>query len=248
MPRAQLGTATRASSDARCPPSSATATITTTPSNALASPLDRSRGAWTSPMAAHETCGVRGRVASTARYCMTVGGTVVLVIGTLCFAWWSEDDAAVQPGSLNPTVGHPSPKIPVVWLKSVSLLCCSMGGLLLFSGLLWSIQESTKRSSRGDLYQLSRGLHPLAVESSEKNCRPPKEAVIPTYEEAMYCPLAEGPLQVPMQPEEEEDLQCHAQGDALLGSPSLTPPPSYESIILAPGALSGPRAASSSPG
>lgn len=54
MPRAQLGTATRASSDARCPQSSATATITTTPSNALASPLDRSRGAWTSPMAAHE--------------------------------------------------------------------------------------------------------------------------------------------------------------------------------------------------
>lgn len=102
---------------------------------------------------------------------MTVGGTVVLVIGTLCFAWWSEDDAAVQPGSLNPSVGHPSPTIPVVWLKSVSLLCCSMGGLLLFSGLLWSIQESTKRSSRGDLYQLSRGLHPLAVESSEKYCR-----------------------------------------------------------------------------
>ncbi|XP_036034477.1 transmembrane protein 61 [Onychomys torridus] len=194
-----------------------------------------------------QTCSVRGRgVASTVRYCMTVGGTVVLVIGTLCFAWWSEDDAAVQPDSLAPTVGHPSPKIPVVWLRSVSLLCCSLGGLLLFSGLLWSIQESTKRSSQGDLYQLSRGLHHLAVESSEKSYRPPKEAVIPTYEEAMYCPLAEGSLQSPVQPE-EEDLQCHAQGDALLRSPSLLPPPSYQSIMLARGAVSGPRATSSSP-
>ncbi|OBS64911.1 hypothetical protein A6R68_06562 [Neotoma lepida] len=175
---------------------------------------------------------------------MTVGGTVVLVIGTLCFAWWSEDDTAVQPGSPAPTVGYPLPKIPLIWLKSVSLLCCSMGGLLLFVGLLWSIQESTKRSSQGDLYQLSRDLYYLAVESSEKSCRPPKEAVIPTYEEAMYCPLAEGPLQSPVQPE-EEDLQCHALGDALLGSPALLPPPSYESIVLAQGADS---AASSSQG
>ncbi|KAL6087239.1 hypothetical protein STEG23_012360 [Scotinomys teguina] len=199
----------------------------------------------------YPTCGVRGRVASTVRYCMTVGGTVILVIGTLCFAWWSEDDTAVQPDSLAPTVGHPLPKIPLVWLKSVSLLCCSMGGLLLFFGLLWSIQESTKRLSQGDLYQLSRDLYHLAAESSQKSCRLPKEAVIPTYEEAMYCPLAEGPLQSPMPPEEEEeeeDLQCHTLGDALLGSPSLLPPPSYESIVLAQGAVLGPHAASSSPG
>ncbi|XP_012970292.1 transmembrane protein 61 isoform X2 [Mesocricetus auratus] len=197
-------------------------------------------------MAACETC-ARGRVASTVRYCMTVSGTVILVTGTLCFAWWSEDDTPVQPGSLAPTVEHPLPKIPPIWLKSVSLLCCSMGGLLLLFGLLWSIQESSKRSSQGELYQLSRDLYHLAVESSEKNCRPPKEAVIPTYEEAMYCPLAEGPRPSAMQPE-EEDLQCHAPGDALLGSPSHSPPPSYESIILAQGAVYGPRAAGSSSG
>lgn len=117
-----------------------------------------------------QTC-VRGQVASTVRYCMTVIGTVVLVIGTLCFAWWSEDDTAAQPGSLAPTVEHPLPKIPPIWLKSVSLLCCSLGGLLLLFGLLWSIQESSKRSSQGELYHLSRDLYHLAVESSEKNCR-----------------------------------------------------------------------------
>ncbi|XP_051043974.1 transmembrane protein 61 [Phodopus roborovskii] len=197
-------------------------------------------------MAACETC-ARGQVASTVRYCMTVSGTVVLVIGTLCFAWWSEDDAAVQPGSLPPTMEHPLPKISPIWLKSVSLLCCSMGGLLLLFGLLWSIQESSKRSSQGELYQLSRDLYHLSVDSSEKNCRPPKEAAIPTYEEAMYCPLAEGPWPSPVQPE-EDDLQCLTPGDALLGSPSLSPPPSYESIIFVREAVSDPGAASSSPG
>lgn len=62
----------------------------------------------------------------------------------------------------------------------------------------------------------------------------------------MYCPLAEGPLQCPVQA--EEDLQCHAPEDARLGSTSFSPPPSYESIILAHGAVSGSSAASSSPG
>lgn len=61
----------------------------------------------------------------------------------------------------------------------------------------------------------------------------------------MYCPLAEGPLPPPVQPEEED---LHALGHALLGSPSLLLPPSYESIILAQEAVSGPHAASSSPG
>ncbi|KAL1777376.1 transmembrane protein 61 [Sigmodon hispidus] len=198
-------------------------------------------------MAACETC-VRGRVAFTVRYFMTVGGTVILVIGALCFAWWSDDDPAVQPDSLSPTVGHPRPRTPPKWLKSVSFLCCSMGGLLLFFGLLWYIQEGTRRSSQGELYQLSRDLYHLAVESSEKTHRLPKEAV-PTYEEAMYCPLAEGPLQFPVQPEEEgEDCQCHALGDSLLGSSTLLPPPSYESIILSQEAVSGPRAASASQG
>lgn len=102
------------------------------------------------------------------RYCVTIGGTVVLVAGILCFAWWSEGNAAVQPGSPDPAVKQPLPAMPLTWLKSVSFLCCSMGSILLFLGLLWSIQERTKKSSQGDLYRLSRDLYHLAVESSEK--------------------------------------------------------------------------------
>lgn len=52
VPRAQLGTATRASPDACCLQNSAT--TTTTPSNALDSPLDRSCGSGTSLMAVRE--------------------------------------------------------------------------------------------------------------------------------------------------------------------------------------------------
>lgn len=201
---------------------------------------------WALPMAACETC-VRGRAVSTVRYCVTVGGTVVLVVGILCFAWWSEGNAVVQPDSPDAAVKQPLPEMPLTWLKSVSFLCCSMGSILLFLGLLWSIQERTKKSSQGDLYRLSRDLYHLAVESSEKESyRPPQNTAIPTYEETVYCPLAEGPLQFPIQP--EEDFQGHALGDARLGSTSLSAPPSYESIILAQGPVSGSSAASSSPG
>lgn len=185
-------------------------------------------------------------MASTVRYCMTVGGSVVLVVGTLCFASWSKGNVAVQPGSLPTTVKQPSPEMPPTWLKSVIILCCSVGGLLLFFGLLWSIQERTKKLSQGDFYRLSRDLYRLAVECPVKEpYRPPKEAVIPTYEETMHYPLAEGLLQFPVQP--EEDLQCHAPGDALLGSASFSRPPSYESILLAQGPVSGLSAAGSSP-
>jgi hypothetical protein len=99
---------------------------------------------------------------------MTVGGSVVLVVGTLCFASWSEGSVAVQPGSLPATVKQPSPEMPPTWLKSVIILCCIVGGLLLFFGLLWSIQERTKKSSQGDFYRLSRDLYRLAVECPVK--------------------------------------------------------------------------------
>ncbi|TKC39826.1 hypothetical protein EI555_007451 [Monodon monoceros] len=49
-------------------------------------------------MAARKTCD-SGCVASTLCYCMTVTGMVVLVAGTLCFAWWSEEDAEEEPAS-----------------------------------------------------------------------------------------------------------------------------------------------------
>ncbi|XP_038522063.1 transmembrane protein 61 isoform X1 [Canis lupus familiaris] len=137
------------------------------------------------------------RAASTLRYCMTVSGTVLLVAGTLCFAWWSEGDA---------------------------------GGLLLLLGLLWSIKVSTRGPPRRDPYHLSRDLYYLTVEPSEKESyRVPKVAAVPTYEEAVCCPLAAGPPTPPAQPA-EEGLEDRASGDALLGA-QCPPPPSYESIV-----------------
>lgn len=110
--------------------------------------------------------------ASTLRYCMTVSGTVVLVAGTLCFAWWSEGDASTQPGQLAPPTEHPVPEGPSPLLRSVSFICCGAGGLLLLIGLLWSFKASTQGPPRWDLYHLSRDLYYLTVESSEKeSCR-----------------------------------------------------------------------------
>lgn len=86
-----------------------------------------------------QTCD-RGCVASTLRYCMTVSGMVVLVAGTLCFAWWSEENTGAQPGQPAPPTGHPAPEAPRTLLRSISFLCCSAGGLLLLLGLLWSIE------------------------------------------------------------------------------------------------------------
>lgn len=74
-------------------------------------------------------------------------------------------------------------------------------------------------------------------------------AAIPTYEEAMRCPLVEGPLTSPAHTL-EEDLELSASGDALLRAQSALPPPSYESLILAADSTSGettPGAASSCP-
>ena len=108
------------------------------------------------------------RAASTLRYCMTVSGTVLLVAGTLCFAWWSEGDAGTQPGQPAAPTGHPMPEAPNPLLRSVSFFCCGAGGLLLLLGLLWSIKVSTRGPPRRDPYHLSRDLYYLTVEPSEK--------------------------------------------------------------------------------
>ena len=114
-----------------------------------------------------QTCD-RDRVASTLRYCMTVSGTVVLVAGTLCFAWWSEGDAAAQPSQPVPPARRPVPEAPGPLLRSVSFFCCGAGGLLLLFGLLWSIKAHTRGPPRWDPYHLSRDLYYLTVEPSEK--------------------------------------------------------------------------------
>ncbi|XP_069418143.1 transmembrane protein 61 isoform X3 [Ovis canadensis] len=125
-----------------------------------------------------KTCD-RARVASTLSYCMMASGMVVLVAGTLCFAWWSEGDPG-PPQSAPPT-GYPEPEAP--------------GALL----------------------------------------RTPK-VIVPTYEEAVRCPLAGG-LSTPPASPVEEDLECSASGDALPGAQPPLPPPSYESLIFATGGI-----------
>uniref|UniRef100_A0A2K6GTR5 Transmembrane protein 61 n=1 Tax=Propithecus coquereli TaxID=379532 RepID=A0A2K6GTR5_PROCO len=191
-------------------------------------------------MPAPEMCH-RGCVASTLRYCMTVSGTVVLVAGTLCFAWWSEGNVGAQTGPLATPTEYPGAEAPRPLLRSVSLFCCGTGGLLLLFSLLWSIKASTRGPPQWDLYHLSRDLYYLSVESSQKeSCRTPKVA-IPTYEEATHCPLTEGPPTPPADPT-EEDPECGALGDALLGTQPPFHPPSYESISFALGAVSGETA------
>ncbi|KAM9687936.1 transmembrane protein 61 [Trichechus inunguis] len=203
-------------------------------------------------MAAPEMCD-RGHVASTLRYCMMVSGTMVLVVGTLCFAWWSEGDTGAHPGQLASPTGHPAPEAPGPLLRSVSFFFCSAGGLLLFFGLLWSVKASTQGPTQWDPYHLSRDLHYLTVETLEKeSCRTPKVVTIPTYEEAVCCSLTAA--EVPPAPpaySTEEDLKCSTSGDAPLGTQPPWPPPSYESIVLALDAVSEettPGAASSRPG
>ncbi|KAL2772477.1 transmembrane protein 61 [Daubentonia madagascariensis] len=184
----------------------------------------------------------KGYVASTLRYCMTVSGTMVLVAGTLCFAWWSEGNAGAQTDQLAPPTEHPDPEAPRPLLRSVSFFCCGTGGLLLLFGLLWSIKASTRGPPQWDPYHFSRHLYYLSMESSQKeSCRTPKVVAIPTYEEATRCPLTEGPPMPSAYPT-EEDPECGASGDALLGTQPSFPPPRYESITLALGAVSGEAA------
>lgn len=171
--------------------------------------------------------------------------------GTLCFAWWSEGDVGVQPNQPTSPPGHPAPKAPSTLLRSVSFFCCGAGGLLLLLGLLWSIKVSTWGPPGWDPYHLSRELYYLTVEPLEKeNYRTPKMVDIPTYEEAVHCPLTEVSPPPPTY-SMEEGLDCNISGDALLGTQPSLPPPSYESIILAVGGTSGeitPGAACYCPG
>ncbi|XP_045713493.1 transmembrane protein 61 [Phyllostomus hastatus] len=191
-------------------------------------------------MAAPQNCD-RGQVASTLRYCMMVGGMAALVAGTLCFAWWSEGDTGGQASQPAPPTGHPTPESPRPLLRSISFSCCGAGGLLLLLGLLWSCKASIWARPRWDPYHLSRDVYYLTVEPEEKeSCRTPKLVAIPTYEEAVHCPLVEGPLAPPAYPQ-EEDLMHSASWAALLGTQPASPPPGYECSILAVEAIPGEK-------
>ncbi|XP_062046071.1 transmembrane protein 61 [Lepus europaeus] len=172
------------------------------------------------------------RMASATRCCMTAGGLVILVTGTLCFAWWSEGEAGAPPTQQAPPTEHPAPATPGPLLRPVSFLCCSVGGLLLLCGLLWSLKASVQGPPQWDPRPCPRDLDYCTMEAlDKKSCRTPEGVTIPTYSEAMHRPLAEGLPTPPVYPM-QADLKCSAPGDALLGTPPPLPPPSYESVVL----------------
>lgn len=61
---------------------------------------------------------------------------------------------------------------------------------------------------------------------------------MPTHADVMHYSPAEA-LPAPPAYSMEEDLQDHAPGDAMLGTPPPFPPPSYESIVLDVNPISG---------
>ncbi|XP_067391559.1 transmembrane protein 61 [Emydura macquarii macquarii] len=135
-------------------------------------------------------------MAASFRYGVTITGAVLLVTGTLCFAWWS--DGEVGPTSSNDAmaVAHGEAKAVLnssssssnALLRSVSFFCCGIGGLLLLFGLLWSVKANARGVSRHYQYHFSRDLHYFTVEPLEKRtCSAWDASAIPTYEEALNC-------------------------------------------------------------
>ncbi|XP_072505691.1 transmembrane protein 61, partial [Notamacropus eugenii] len=124
-----------------------------------------------------ETCD--RRVASSFRYGVTITGAVVLVTGTLCFAWWSDGDMgpslspgtkASLPGKAAPLTGTPAPTTapPSALLRSVSFFCCGIGGMLLLWGLLWSAKANVQAAPRYHPSRLPRDPSYFTAEPSQK--------------------------------------------------------------------------------
>ncbi|XP_043855993.1 transmembrane protein 61 isoform X2 [Dromiciops gliroides] len=199
------------------------------------------------------------KVASSFRYGVTITGAVVLVIGTLCFAWWSDGDMepsgsprakAPLPGKAAPLAGSPAPTAapPSALLRSVSFFCCGVGGMLLLWGLLWSAKANVRAPPRCYHGRLPRDLSYFTAEPVQKWRSSWSSTSVPTYEMAMTCS--------PPVPEEEENspppysradgtrpgrLTRSVSDGALLVPPQpgmwgnqdtawISPPPSYESI------------------
>uniref|UniRef100_A0A8C3H6R3 Transmembrane protein 61 n=1 Tax=Chrysemys picta bellii TaxID=8478 RepID=A0A8C3H6R3_CHRPI len=117
-------------------------------------------------------------MAASFRYGVTITGAILLVTGTLCFAWWS--DGEVGPTSNNDAMAVPHGEAKVVpnssssnaLLRSVSFFCCGIGGILLLFGLLWSVKANARGMSRHYQYHFSRDLHYFTVEPLDKRtCR-----------------------------------------------------------------------------
>ncbi|XP_074858887.1 transmembrane protein 61 [Carettochelys insculpta] len=140
-------------------------------------------------------------MAASFRYGVTITGAVLLVTGTLCFAWWS--DGEVGPPSNSDAVSVPHGEAKVVpnssssnaLLRSVSFFCCGIGGILLLFGLLWSVKANARGMSRHYQYHFSRDLHYFTVEPLDKRTFSAWDSsAIPTYEEALNCRPAQSHL------------------------------------------------------
>ncbi|NXG67486.1 TMM61 protein, partial [Hemiprocne comata] len=131
--------------------------------------------------------------AASLRYGMTITGAVLLVTGTLCFAWWSDGEV----GTLASSGAHllPAREAEAVpssssnaLLRSVSFFCCGIGGILLLFGLLWSVKANARVVSRRYQYHFPGDLQYFTAEPLEKwNCSTWDSSAIPTYEEALTC-------------------------------------------------------------
>ncbi|POI23903.1 hypothetical protein CIB84_012350 [Bambusicola thoracicus] len=154
--------------------------------------------------------------AASFRYGITITGAVLLVTGTLCFAWWSDGEVGTAVGSgahlLPPREAQAVPSSSNALLRSVSFFCCGIGGILLLFGLLWSVKANARVVSRRYQYHFPRDLQYFTAEPPEKwNCSSWDATAIPTYEEALTCRPAHGTYLHPVVSKEE-----------------LTPPPYHD--------------------
>ena len=113
-------------------------------------------------------------VTTSLRHGVIIIGAILLVTGTLCFAWWSDGEMVATTSSTGDLKVLPheeagpgaSSSSSNAVLRSISFFCCGIGGLLLLFGLLWS--ASTGIVSRQYRYHFSRDLHYSTVEPLEK--------------------------------------------------------------------------------
>ncbi|XP_068809336.1 transmembrane protein 61 [Struthio camelus] len=149
---------------------------------------------------------------SSFRYGVTITGAVLLVTGTLCFAWWSDGeigpvaDSGAQLVPPREAEAVPSSSSNAL-LRSVSFFCCGIGGILLLFGLLWSVKANARVVSRRYQYHFPRDLQYFTAEPLEKwNCSGWDASAIPTYEEALSCWPAHGALAYAQPPGRKEEV------------------------------------------
>ncbi|PKK27337.1 transmembrane protein 61 [Columba livia] len=150
--------------------------------------------------------------AASFRYGVTITGAVLLVTGTLCFAWWSDREVGSPAGGgtslLPPREAEVVPSSSSsALLRSASFFCCGIGGILLLFGLLWSVKANARVVSRRYQYHFPRDLQYFTAEPPEKwNCSTWDSSAIPTYEEALTCRPAQGVPTYVQPPGRKEEL------------------------------------------